>query len=70
MHASGMARPTAQDVRPCSMSSVWRPLENVSPDSQVAGRSTAVAPSTATEARSPIKRTAKRVPLQTQLLTG
>ena len=65
VHATGMARPTAHDVRPCSTSSVWRPLEYVVPACPIAGRSTAAAPSTETEALSPIKRTAKRVPSQT-----
>lgn len=61
VHASGMARPTAHDVRPRSMSSVWRPLEKVVLDCPIAGRSMAAASSMETEARSPIKRTAKRV---------
>jgi hypothetical protein len=65
VHATGIARPTVHDVWPCSTISVWRPLENFVPDSPIAGRSTAAAPSTETEALSPIKRTAKRVSSQT-----
>ena len=37
-HSTGMARPRAHDARPCSMISVWRPLEKVVPDCPIAGR--------------------------------